>query len=193
MSASRRLFLSSCLALAAIDEAVALSATTDLDLTYAAGRLSWPGGSAPAACGRGGVRADKCEGDGASPAGTFPLVRVFYRPDRGAVPLSRLPVAALHPEDGWVDQPGDPQYNRLVSLPYPASHEEMWRADELYDLVVVIGYNTDAPVTGRGSAIFLHIARPGLSPTEGCIAVARDVLAGLLPGLGPNSTITIRS
>jgi L,D-peptidoglycan transpeptidase YkuD (ErfK/YbiS/YcfS/YnhG family) len=165
---------------------------SSFDLTYSAGRLSWPAGEAPAACGRGGVRPDKREGDGASPAGTFPLLHVFYRPDRLAPPPSGLMLTALRPSDGWVDDPADPQYNRLVSLPYPARHEKMWREDGLYDLVVAIGYNTDPPVPGRGSAIVLHVARPDFGPTEGCIAVARDVLAGLLGLLAPGSTITIR-
>ena len=163
-----------------------------IDLAYAAGRLSWSGGAAPAACGRGGVTKDKREGDGASPAGTFALLRVFYRPDRLLPPATGLPLRALRPNDGWVDDPRDPQYNRLVALPYPAHHEEMWRQDGLYDLVVLIGYNTDPPVPGRGSAIFLHCASPDLRPTAGCIALARDVLLPLLGRLGPGSTITIR-
>ena len=162
-----------------------------VDLTYSAGRLTWPSGEATAVCGRGGVRADKREGDGASPAGTFPLVQAYYRPDRLAPPATGLPLFALRPEDGWVDDPADPQYNRPVTLPYPAGHERMWREDGLYDLVVVIGYNTDPPAPGLGSAIFLHAAAPDFQPTEGCIAVARDVLAGLLPLLGPGSTIAI--
>lgn len=165
---------------------------SSFNLTYSVGRLSWPGGEAPAACGRGGVRLDKREGDGASPAGTFALLGAYYRPDRLAPPPSGLKLTALRPSDGWVDDPADPQYNRLVALPYPARHETMWREDGLYDLVVTIGYNTDPPVPGRGSAIFLHVARPDFGPTEGCIAVARDVLAGLLGLLGPGSTITIR-
>jgi L,D-peptidoglycan transpeptidase YkuD (ErfK/YbiS/YcfS/YnhG family) len=164
-----------------------------VDLTYAGGRLSWPGGTARAVCGRSGVSADKREGDGASPAGIFPLVRAFYRPDRIAPPPDTgLGLAALRPADGWVDDPLDPQYNRLVRRPYPARHEAMWRADGLYDLVVEIGYNTDPIVPGRGSAIFLHCASPDFAPTAGCIAVARDVLLALLPLLGPQSRITIR-
>ena len=163
-----------------------------VDLGYAAGRLTWPGGAAAAACGRGGVRADKREGDGASPAGTFALLRAFYRPDRIAAPPTGLPIQALRPNDGWVDDPADRQYNRLIALPYPASHEAMWRADGLYDLVVLIGYNTDPPVPGLGSAIFLHVAGPDFAPTAGCIAVARDVLFPLLGLLGPGSAITIR-
>ncbi len=164
-----------------------------VDLTYAQGRLTWPGGSARAACGKSGVKADKREGDGASPAGTFPLVSGFYRPDRMAPPRTDLQMTAMQPNHGWVDDPADPNYNRLVQLPYPAHHEEMWLADHLYDIVVVIGYNTDPVVPGAGSAIFLHVARPNFSPTEGCIAVARDVLEPLLGLLGPGSTITIRA
>src|SRR4051794_19382735 len=163
-----------------------------VDLVYQAGRLSWPGGATRAVCGRGGVRADKCEGDGASPQGTYRLIAAYYRPDRVAPPATGLELTALCPEHGWVDDPGDPLYNRPVLLPYAARHELMWRADGLYDLVVVIGYNTDPPVAGLGSAIFLHVARPDFAPTEGCIAVEREALAGLLARLGPESTITIR-
>jgi L,D-peptidoglycan transpeptidase YkuD (ErfK/YbiS/YcfS/YnhG family) len=167
------------------------SAGAGVELAYRNGRLAWAGGSARAARGRGGVVAAKREGDGASPAGRFPLVCAYYRPDRLAQPRTGLPIAPLRPNDGWVDDPADLQYNRLVSLPYTAHHEEMWRQDGLYDLVVVIGYNVDPVVRGLGSAIFLHVARPDFAPTEGCIAVTRDVLLGILPLLRPGSTITI--
>lgn len=163
-----------------------------VDLVYRDGRLTWPGGMARAVCGRGGVRARKREGDGASPAGIFPLVAAYYRPDRIAPPATGLELVALRPEHGWVDDPGDRLYNRPVSLPYPARHELMWREDGLYDLVVVIGYNTDPPVPGLGSAIFLHVARPDFAPTEGCVAVEREVLARLLARIGPGSMIAIR-
>ena len=168
-------------------------AAAPVSLTYAAGRLSWPGGDTRAVCGRGGVRADKREGDGASPEGSFPLLYGFYRPDRTARPDSGLSMTALQPDDGWVDDPADPNYNQRVKLPYSASHETMWMAEPLYDLVVVIGYNTDPVVPGRGSAIFLHVAREDFGPTAGCIAIERGALARLLALLGPGSTITIRA
>jgi L,D-peptidoglycan transpeptidase YkuD (ErfK/YbiS/YcfS/YnhG family) len=168
-------------------------AMSHADLVYENGMLSWPGGSARAACGKAGVRGDKREGDHASPAGRFPLLRAFYRPDRLAPPRTGLPLAALDTRDGWVDDPADPHYNTLVTLPYAASHEELWRADGLYDLIVVIGYNTDPVVSGKGSAIFLHCASPAFSGTEGCIAIARDALLPLLGLLGPGSTITIKA
>jgi L,D-peptidoglycan transpeptidase YkuD (ErfK/YbiS/YcfS/YnhG family) len=168
-------------------------AMSPADLLYAKGMLSWPGGSARAACGKAGITVNKREGDHASPAGTFPLLRAFYRPDRIAAPKTALPLAALKPQDGWCDDPADPRYNRLVALPYPASHEELWRADGLYDVIVVIAYNTDPIVPGKGSAIFLHCASPDFAGTEGCIAVAREVLVPLLGLLGPRSIITIKA
>jgi L,D-peptidoglycan transpeptidase YkuD (ErfK/YbiS/YcfS/YnhG family) len=161
------------------------------DLTYHDGTLSWPGGSAPAACGKAGVHAGKREGDHASPAGRFRLLYGFYRADRVRWPRTELPLTPLRPEFGWVDDPADRNYNRLVALPYPVSHEKLWREDGLYDVIVVIGYNVDPVVPGAGSAIFLHVARPDLAPTEGCIAVGRGALLTLLGLLGPGSTITI--
>jgi L,D-peptidoglycan transpeptidase YkuD (ErfK/YbiS/YcfS/YnhG family) len=168
-------------------------AMSPFDLVYEKGMLFWPSGSARAACGKAGVAADKREGDHASPAGIFPLLRAFYRPDRLAAPKTGLPLAALTPRDGWCDDPTDPNYNRLVALPYSASHEDLWRDDGLYDLMVVIGYNTDPVVPGNGSAIFLHCAAPDFAGTEGCIAIGRDALPPLLGLLGPGSTITIRA
>jgi L,D-peptidoglycan transpeptidase YkuD (ErfK/YbiS/YcfS/YnhG family) len=191
MIVSRRVLLSSSFALAAVDNALA-APSGFIDLSYSAGRLSWHGGSAVAACGWGGVRPDKREGDGASPEGRFALLPGFYRADRIALPRTGLAMSPLQPNDAWVDDPADPRYNRLVSLPYPAHHEEMWRADGLYDLVVPIGYNTDPPLPGRGSAIFLHVARPDFAATEGCIAIPREILVGLVGLLGPGSMITIR-
>jgi L,D-peptidoglycan transpeptidase YkuD (ErfK/YbiS/YcfS/YnhG family) len=185
---SRRTILA---ALAALP--LPVSAMTDADLTYQNGTLSWPAGSARAACGMGGVHTDKREGDHASPAGTFPLLRALYRSDRLAAPRTELPLAALKPSDGWVDAPGDPAYNTRVTLPYPASAEVLWRDDGLYDLFVVIGYNTAPVVPGKGSAIFLHVASPDFSGTEGCIAVARDTLISVLGLLGPGSKITIKA
>jgi L,D-peptidoglycan transpeptidase YkuD (ErfK/YbiS/YcfS/YnhG family) len=162
------------------------------NLEYRDGRLYWSRGSAPAAVGRAGVKADKREGDGATPAGTYPLVSILYRPDRVARPASGLPVKPLAPSDGWVDEPADANYNRPISLPYPASAEQMWRDDELYDALAVIGYNMDPVVPGAGSAIFLHIATSDFAPTAGCIAIQKHVLLGLLPLLGPRSKIMVK-
>jgi len=134
----------------------------------------------PCALGRGGVAADKREGDGATPAGDFPLRRVLYRADKIKKPETALAVAAIDRDDGWCDEPGDPFYNRQVRLPYGGHCENLWRADDLYDVIVVPGHNDDPVVKGAGSAIFLHIAKPDLAATEGCVALRlADLLAAL--------------
>lgn len=144
------------------------------------------------ALGRGGLVREKREGDGGTPIGRFPLRRLFYRPDREFAPATGLPVLPLAEDLGWCDDPAESgHYNRLVRLPFGPSHERMWRDDALYDLVVEIGYNDAPPVPGRGSAIFLHLARPGWQPTEGCVAMERDDLLAVLAAVGPESVIDI--
>lgn len=146
----------------------------------------------PCALGRGGVRADKREGDGSTPLGTFALRRLWYRADRPPPPVTKgLPMQVIHREDGWCDDPEAGAYNRPVVLPHPARHERLWRDDALYDLVVELGYNDDPVVPGAGSAIFLHVARPDYGPTEGCVAVARVDLLRLLAAVGPDTRLRV--
>ena len=152
----------------------------DFATVFPQGRLVLRGATFRCALGKGGVSRFKEEGDGATPAGLLPLRRLLYRADRGPIPRCAVPVEPIAPEDGWCDDPADPAYNTRIRLPHPARHEELWRQDPLYDLVGVLGWN-DAPVVrGRGSAIFLHLARPDYAPTEGCIALAPRDLRHLL-------------
>lgn len=136
------------------------------------GRLIFRGEIFRCALGKGGVRADKSEGDGATPRGLLPLRRLLYRADRVAAPETTLRREPIDAEDGWCDDPAHADYNQQIRLPHPARHERLWRDDALYDVVVPLGWN-DAPVVrGRGSAIFLHLARPDYAPTEGCVALS---------------------
>jgi L,D-peptidoglycan transpeptidase YkuD (ErfK/YbiS/YcfS/YnhG family) len=154
--------------------------------------LDWGDGPRRCAIGPAGIAAKSAEGDGVTPQGTFPLRRIFYRADRIQEPKSILPVRATGPADGWCDASADPNYNRLVKLPYPASAENMWRDDHLYDLVAVVGFNDDPVVPGRGSAIFLHLAKPDYRPTAGCVALAEADLRAALEQLRPGDKIRIR-
>jgi L,D-peptidoglycan transpeptidase YkuD (ErfK/YbiS/YcfS/YnhG family) len=163
-----------------------------ISLEYRGGRLYWPSGNSRAAVGVAGVRPDKKEGDGATPLGTFLLPFGMYRRDRIELPPTDLPMRPLNQSCAWVDWPSDPRYNQLVELPYPSRTERLWRSDGIYDLLVVVGYNVNPTRPGAGSAIFLHIARPDFSPTEGCIAVERSILLKLIAMLGADSTLTIR-
>lgn len=155
------------------------------------GRVLAGGLAIPCALGRSGLVRRKREGDGGTPLGRFALLGCLFRPDRGPRPTTRLPARPHRPSDGWCDDPEDRRYNRPVRLPYPGRHERMWRQDRLYDAVVDIAANRGPVARGRGSAIFLHVAGPGLPPTEGCVAIAPAAMRRLLPRLGPNTRIAI--
>lgn len=155
-------------------------------LTY--GALRWP-----CALGRTGRRAIKREGDGATPIGSFRLLKAYYRPDRLMRPRVPMPLTRLRSSDGWCDAVGDRNYNRYVAHPYAASAERMWRADGLYDVVVVLDYNVKPRAQGRGSAIFMHCAREGFAPTEGCIALQRRDLLQVLGRMRRDTRVTTSS
>jgi L,D-peptidoglycan transpeptidase YkuD (ErfK/YbiS/YcfS/YnhG family) len=146
----------------------------------------------PVALGRTGVVSRKIEGDGGTPRGSLPLRRLWYRADKVRTPKSFLPARATRRDDLWCDAPGDRNYNRPVRAPYPASHEKMWRDDDVYDFVVELGWNDRPRFQGRGSAIFMHLARPGFKPTEGCVALRRQDMERLLPLLGPETVMVVR-
>jgi L,D-peptidoglycan transpeptidase YkuD (ErfK/YbiS/YcfS/YnhG family) len=147
----------------------------------------------PCALGAGGIVRDKREGDGGSPCGRFRLRGGAYRPDRlGVRPRTALPLRATRPGDGWCDDRRDRRYNRPIPLPAPGvSAEAMWRDDGLYDVVIDLDYNRAPIRKGRGSAIFMHIARDGYRPTEGCVALARADLLRLIRRLGPRTHLRI--
>lgn len=159
------------------------------------GRFTGDRIEARCALGKGGLIAalDKREGDGASPIGVWPLRRVFWRSDRVARPETRLETVPLRRHDGWCDAPGHPLYNRFVTRPFPASHEQLWREDVVYNLIVELGHNDSPPVPGLGSAIFMHLAKPDYTPTEGCVALAEDDLRAVLKAAQPGDAIAIGS
>ena len=154
-------------------------------------RLNWGAGEKRAAIGPAGIAVKGGEGDGITPRGRFAVREIFYRADRIAPPRTSLPLRRIAPDDGWCDAPADRNYNRLVKLPYPASAEHMWREDHLYDLVAVLGYNDDPVVAGKGSAIFLHLAKPDYSPTQGCVALATGDLLEAIEQLQPGDQVVI--
>ena len=154
--------------------------------TIACGNLRFP-----CTFGHSGRSANKREGDGATPIGAFMLREVLYRADRLARPRCRLPLRPVRASDGWCDDPPDRNYNRRVSHPYPASAERLWRDDHLYDVIVVLSHNECPRIRGRGSAIFMHVARPGMMPTAGCVALSLPHLLRLLAYLSRRSVLRV--
>ena len=150
------------------------------------------GRAIPVVLGRSGILANKREGDGATPRGSFRPLRLWWRADRGSRPRTHLPVRRIGPDLAWCEDPADRRYNR----PFPRSANEpgdrLWRDDGLYDFIIEIDHNTRPRVAGRGSAVFLHIARPDRGPTAGCVAMAANSLSRLLGLIGPKTRIIIQ-
>jgi L,D-peptidoglycan transpeptidase YkuD (ErfK/YbiS/YcfS/YnhG family) len=152
----------------------------------AAGPQTWP-----VALGRGGIMADKREGDGATPRGRFRLVRLWWNPERGLRPATRLPVRRIAPDDAWCEDPADRRYNRPIKLATNGAGDTLQRADHLYDLIVEIDHNTQPRIARRGSAVFIHLARSDLAPTAGCVAMPKARLRQLLGRVGAHTRIII--
>ena len=155
------------------------------------GFLLFNGKKYKCAIGKNGISNSKQEGDDTTPEGSYKIRKIYYRSDRLKKPDSPFVTEELKKSDGWCDDPSDPKYNKFVSLPYLASHEELWREDNLYDIIVVLGYNDSPPVPGKGSAIFVHIARPDYLPTAGCITLARDDLLEILRNCRKDTEVVI--
>ncbi|TPI11141.1 L,D-transpeptidase [Mesorhizobium sp. B4-1-1] len=146
----------------------------------------------PCALGRGGITANKHEGDGATPLASMRILSGYYRGDHFAGGRrTRLPMAPIGPDLGWCEVPDDRNYNRPVKIPYGASHERMKRGDRLYDVCLVLDWNIAPRRRGRGSAIFFHLARPGFTPTQGCVAVTARTMTRLLPLLSDRTVVRV--
>ncbi len=163
------------------------------DLVIAGGRARYRGQSFPCAVGSGGIGRKRGEGDGITPLGRWRIAEVWYRPDRIARPRFKGRVRMIGPRDIWSDDPRDPAYNNAARGPgYKFSHERLRRADALYDMLAVLDYNWPKATPGKGSAIFMHVWRKPRHPTEGCIALAPDMLRFIIESWRHDSRVVVR-
>jgi L,D-peptidoglycan transpeptidase YkuD (ErfK/YbiS/YcfS/YnhG family) len=145
----------------------------------------------PVALGRGGIIASKREGDGGTPKGTFRPRRLWWRADRAPRPQTFLPVRAIRPEDAWCEDPASRLYNQAIKLGGQDGGDRLTRDDHLYDFIIEIDHNTQPTIAGRGSAVFLHLARPNFSPTAGCVSMTKAAMLQLLRRMGADTKIII--
>ncbi len=143
------------------------------------------------ALGPAGIVRRKREGDGGTPAGVFPLLWGYFRPDRPRPQAGGAPLRAMRPDTGWCEAPESPRYNRPVRLPAKDCTDRMWREDRLYDLCYVLDQNFTRRAKGAGSAIFFHIARAGLTPTAGCVAISLQDMRKLAPLLARGARMLV--
>ena len=155
------------------------------------GWLTAGGLTVPVALGRGGIKADKREGDGGTPRGIFRPRQLWWRADRHPRPKTSLPIRAIRPEDAWCEDPASRHYNQPQRLEGHQGGDRLTRADHLYDFIIEIDHNTSPRIAGRGSAVFLHLARTDFSPTAGCVSMTQSAMLRLLERLGPETQIII--
>jgi L,D-peptidoglycan transpeptidase YkuD (ErfK/YbiS/YcfS/YnhG family) len=145
----------------------------------------------PVTLGRGGILTNKHEGDGGTPRGIFHPLRLWWRRDRTARPRTSLPSRAIGPTDAWCEDPADRRYNRNIHVATEAAGDRLMRADHLYDYIVEIDHNTRPRISGRGSAVFIHLARENFGPTAGCVGLKRNDMLRLLEKLTRRTRIVV--
>jgi L,D-peptidoglycan transpeptidase YkuD (ErfK/YbiS/YcfS/YnhG family) len=143
------------------------------------------------ALGKAGIKKKEKEGDNVTPKGIFKITRVYYRPDRIKNITTEVKKIKIKKNMGWCDDPDSFHYNKQIKLPSKFSHEKLYRKDNLYDLFLVLNYNTNPVIKNKGSAIFLHITKDSYKKTKGCISLKRGDLIQLVSKIRKNTKIKI--
>ena len=139
--------------------------------------------------GKNGIKRFKKEGDFCTPVGKFGLGPIYYRKDRINKLNTKLNIFPITENMYWEDNPYNTNYNMLTLN--NKSREHLFRKDNIYDILVVIKYNVKPVTPGKGSAIFIHIAKKHYFPTKGCIALDKKDLIFLVGKLSMNEKILV--
>jgi len=143
------------------------------------------------ALGKVGVKKKVIEGDNITPKGIFKITKIYYRSDKIKKIKTLIKKVKIRKNMGWCDDPNSRFYNKQIKLPTKFSHEKLYRNDNLYDLIVVLNYNTNPIIKNKGSAIFLHIAKNSYKKTKGCIALKKEHLIKIISQIKKNTKIKI--
>ena len=143
------------------------------------------------AVGKAGIARKKQEGDNVTPKGTFKIVKIYYRSDRVKKISSKFKQIEITKNMGWCDDPKSKKYNQLIKLPTKYSHENLYRRDNIYDLILVLNYNMKPKIKNKGSAIFIHVAKKNYKKTAGCIALRKVDLICLIKEINKNTRVII--
>ena len=140
--------------------------------------------------GKNGLKKKKLEGDNCTPVGTFSLGPVYFRKDRVEKPDTKLKTFRINKQMGWCDDPNNIHYNKEIKFNKKIKAEKLYRKNKIYDIIIVINYNTRRIIKNKGSAIFIHVTN-NYRPTRGCIALSLNDIEILLKIIKKNSKIKI--
>jgi len=143
------------------------------------------------AIGKRGIGNKKREGDQITPKGKFKVKSILYRKDRLSHFKSKITKLPIKRDMGWCDDPKSKQYNKLIKLPFKGSFEKLYRKDNTYDIILVLNYNLNPVRKGKGSAIFIHVAKKDFKSTLGCIAVSKKNLLKIVKKISSSTQVNI--
>ena len=141
--------------------------------------------------GKRGIKIKKKEGDKITPKGNFKIKHIFYRKDRVPTLITKINKTPINKNMGWCDDPKSKYYNKLVKFPFKYSAENLFRKDNIYDIILVLNFNMNPIKRNKGSAIFIHVAKKNLSPTKGCVAIKKKELKKIVRLISKNVKIII--
>ena len=141
--------------------------------------------------GKAGIGKKKIEGDNITPKGTFKIIKIYYRSDRIKKIKSKFKLIKIKKNIAWCDDPQSRNYNQLIKLPSKYSYENLFKKNNIYDLILVLNFNINPIIKNRGSAVFIHVAKRNYKPTAGCIALKKDHLIKLVNNLKKNAVVKI--
>ena len=153
--------------------------------------LTYNNYKAKCAIGKRGIGFKRKEGDLITPKGKYKIKYILYRKDRIRKIQSKIKTIAIKKNMGWCDDTKSKKYNRLIKLPSSNSHEKLYKKESIYDLILVLNYNMNPIVKGKGSAIFIHVAKKNYKKTEGCVALKKIHLLKIVKGLKKNTVVKI--
>jgi L,D-peptidoglycan transpeptidase YkuD (ErfK/YbiS/YcfS/YnhG family) len=143
------------------------------------------------ALGKAGINKKLIEGDNITPKGIYKIVNIYFREDRIKNIISKLKLIKIKRTMGWCDDQNSKKYNQLIKLPTKYRHEKLYRNDKLYDIILVLDYNMDPIVKGKGSAIFLHLSKNLKNKTRGCIALKKKDMLELIKKIKKSTKVII--
>jgi L,D-peptidoglycan transpeptidase YkuD (ErfK/YbiS/YcfS/YnhG family) len=143
------------------------------------------------ALGRAGIKKKEKEGDNITPQGIFKIIKIYYRSDKINKIKTFIRTVKIKKNMGWCDDSKSEYYNQQINLPNNFSYERLYRNDNLYDLILVLNYNTNPTIKKKGSAIFIHVSKNSYKKTKGCIALQKKHLLKLIPLIKKNTKIKI--
>jgi L,D-peptidoglycan transpeptidase YkuD (ErfK/YbiS/YcfS/YnhG family) len=143
------------------------------------------------AIGKRGISTKKREGDNKTPRGIYKFSTIFYRKDRIKHLETSVKKMVIKKNMGWCDDPNSKYYNKLIYFPFSKRAEKLYIEKNIYDIIVVIDYNTKPIVKKKGSAIFLHVASKNYKSTRGCLAISKSNLKNLVKELNSKSKVSI--